>query len=100
MPWSTQTPMSQRLEFVVLATGSRLTFSELCRRFGVSRKTGYKWLERYKSGGGVGRGGGGGEKPVKKGGGEKGGGGGGGRGAHPGRPLGPRDGAGRGGAKG
>lgn len=24
---------------------------ELCRRFGISRKTGYKWLERYRRGG-------------------------------------------------
>lgn len=51
MPWHTQTPMSQRLEFVVLATGSGLAFSELCRRFGVSRKTGYKWIGRFKAGG-------------------------------------------------
>lgn len=51
MPWHTQTYMSQRLEFVVLATGSGLAFSELCRRFGVSRKTGYKWLARYRAGG-------------------------------------------------
>ncbi len=51
MPWHTQTHMSQRLEFVVLATGRGLAFSELCRRFGVSRKTGYKWLARYKTGG-------------------------------------------------
>jgi transposase InsO family protein len=43
--------MSQRLEFVVLASKSGLVFSELCRRFGVSRKTGYKWLQRYKIGG-------------------------------------------------
>lgn len=43
--------MSQRLEFVVLATGGGLAFSELCRRFGVSRKTGYKWLARYRAGG-------------------------------------------------
>jgi transposase InsO family protein len=43
--------MSQRLEFVVLATGSGLAFSELCRRFGVSRKTGYKWIARFKAGG-------------------------------------------------
>jgi transposase InsO family protein len=43
--------MSQRLEFVVLATGANIAFSELCRRFGVSRKTGYKWLKRYKAGG-------------------------------------------------
>jgi transposase InsO family protein len=51
MPWRTITPMSQRLEFVVLATQSGLALSELCRRFKVSRKTGYKWLERYKAGG-------------------------------------------------
>jgi transposase InsO family protein len=43
--------MSQRLEFVVLASERVLAFSELCRRFGVSRKTGYKWLERYRAGG-------------------------------------------------
>ena len=43
--------MSQRLEFVVLATQSGLAFSELCRRYEVSRKTGYKWLKRYQAGG-------------------------------------------------
>jgi transposase InsO family protein len=43
--------MSQRLEFVVLATRAGLAFSELCRRFGISRKTGYKWRKRYAAGG-------------------------------------------------
>lgn len=51
MPWRTQTPVSQRLEFIVLATQAGLAFSKLCRRFGVSRKTGYKWLKRYEAGG-------------------------------------------------
>ena len=51
MSWRTLTPMSQRLEFVVLATQSGIAFSELCRRFDVSRKTGYKWLTRYKADG-------------------------------------------------
>ena len=51
MPWQTQTYMSQRLEFVLLAGGGGLTLSELCRRFGVSRKTAYKWIGRYKAGG-------------------------------------------------
>lgn len=39
--------MCLRLEFVTLARkeGSHLT--EICRRFGISRKMGYKWLERY-----------------------------------------------------
>lgn len=49
MPWRTHTPMSQRLEFVVLASRSGLAFSELCRRYQISRKTGYKWLARYKA---------------------------------------------------
>ena len=43
--------MSQSSEFVILATGGGLAFSELCRRFGVSRKTCYKWLKRFKAGG-------------------------------------------------
>jgi transposase InsO family protein len=38
--------MSQREEFVTLARQRSLPFSELCRRFSVSRKTGYKWLHR------------------------------------------------------
>lgn len=51
MPWSTQTPMSQRLEFVILARAEAVPFGELCRRYQVSRKTGYKWLERFERGG-------------------------------------------------
>src|SRR4051812_38104700 len=51
MPWHTITMMTQRLEFVILASGSPIAFKELCRRYGVSRKTGYKWLERYEVGG-------------------------------------------------
>lgn len=43
--------MSQRFEFVVLASQSGLALCELCRRFGISRKTGYKWLARYQTGG-------------------------------------------------
>lgn len=38
--------MSQRREFVELAQGETVTVAELCRRFGISRKTGYKWLSR------------------------------------------------------
>lgn len=43
--------MFQRLEFVTLAMQSAVAFSELCGRFGISRKTGYKWLRRYKTDG-------------------------------------------------
>ncbi|HVU15695.1 MAG TPA: IS481 family transposase [Candidatus Didemnitutus sp.] len=43
--------MSQRLEFVLLAHQRALALSELCRRYRISRKTGYKWLKRYEAGG-------------------------------------------------
>lgn len=38
--------MSQRREFLALAASQSVPLSELCRRFGISRKTGYKWLSR------------------------------------------------------
>jgi transposase InsO family protein len=41
--------MDQRVRFVVAVSSSGLSMSEACRQFGVSRKSGYKWLERYKT---------------------------------------------------
>jgi transposase InsO family protein len=49
MPWKTQNAMQLRLEFVLLALQAELPFSQLCRRFQVSRQTGYKWIERYQA---------------------------------------------------
>ena len=40
--------MEQRERFVILAESDRYTTKELCEHFGISRKTGYKWLKRYK----------------------------------------------------
>lgn len=51
MPWKEQTTMSLRIEFVHLAAQDGVNMSELCRRFGISRKTGYKWLRLYRKGG-------------------------------------------------
>jgi transposase InsO family protein len=39
--------MEQRARFVLEALRGHFTMSELCYRYGVSRKTGYKWIERY-----------------------------------------------------
>lgn len=39
--------MAQREEFVRLALALGANRSELCRRFGISREQGYKWLRRY-----------------------------------------------------
>lgn len=43
--------MSQRQEFLGLAREATLPLSELARRFGISRKTAYKWLQRDQAGG-------------------------------------------------
>ena len=45
MPWKDKTVEELRKEFVEAAKASR-NFSSLCREFGISRKTGYKWVER------------------------------------------------------
>ena len=46
MPWRTLTVNQQRQEFLALAQKPSRNLSELCRRFGISRKTAYKWLAR------------------------------------------------------
>lgn len=48
MPWNEVSIMDQRREFVALACGESANISELCRRFGISRQTGYKWLGRFR----------------------------------------------------
>lgn len=46
--------MSLRQEFLFLASQPESNFSQLCQRFGISRKTGYKWLQRYQQSGATG----------------------------------------------
>jgi transposase InsO family protein len=40
--------VSERLEFVALAEAGSVSFAELCRRFGISRQTGYVWWGRWR----------------------------------------------------
>ena len=47
MPWKVREVMSLRREFVQLAIQPDSNIRELCRRFEISPKTGYKWLERF-----------------------------------------------------
>lgn len=47
MPWQEVTLVSLREEFVRLAMHAGINRRELCRRFGISPQTGYKWLGRY-----------------------------------------------------
>ena len=49
MSWRECDRMSERLEFVRLAESGAVSFAELCRRFGVSRPTGYEWLGRWRA---------------------------------------------------
>lgn len=49
MPWKETCPMSERAMFVTEFLKDEMSVSELCRRYGVSRKTGYKWIERYET---------------------------------------------------
>jgi putative transposase len=44
MPWRVTSPMYQRQRFVLDAEHTPASFAELCRRYGISRETGYKWL--------------------------------------------------------
>lgn len=48
MPWQEASQVSLRREFVALAVAPEANISQLCRRFGISRKTGYKWLARAR----------------------------------------------------
>src|SRR5208282_5741912 len=48
MPWGEVTRVSLREEFVQMAMQPDVNKRELCRRFKISPKTGYKWLRRYK----------------------------------------------------
>lgn len=51
MPWRECSRMDEREEFVRLAQMPGANVSELCRRFGIHRSNGYKWLQRYAASG-------------------------------------------------
>lgn len=49
MPWKECSRVDERVRFVILATEGHRAFSTLCEEFRISRKTGYKWMNRYTS---------------------------------------------------
>jgi transposase InsO family protein len=51
MPWEARDALSLREEFVLLAQQPDRNMAQLCERFGIARKTGYKWLARQASAG-------------------------------------------------
>jgi transposase InsO family protein len=54
MPWRETSPMEQRLDFIREYATELFTMTELATQYGISRKTGYKWLAQYESQGAVG----------------------------------------------
>jgi transposase InsO family protein len=46
MPWTEKSARSERARFVSTVRADNESFSLVCRKFGISRKTGYKWLKR------------------------------------------------------
>jgi transposase InsO family protein len=51
MGWKETCVAEERFRFIEEFKGEQWSMAELCRRYGVSRKTGYKWLERYEEAG-------------------------------------------------
>lgn len=47
MPWQETSVMDQRTEFMLRVLRGAEPFGEVCREYGISRKTGYKWKERF-----------------------------------------------------
>lgn len=49
MPWTVTDAMKQRLRFITAYEQGHFSMTELCARFHISRKTGYKWIKRYQT---------------------------------------------------
>jgi len=54
MPWKETDVRSERIRFVVEAVQGQETMRGLCARYGISGKTGYKWLRRWREVGSLG----------------------------------------------
>jgi putative transposase len=53
MPWSERSPMDQRLQLVRDYRSGLFTMTELAEQYGISRKTGYKWIQRTAGDGSI-----------------------------------------------
>lgn len=51
MPWRSSSPMDLRMQFITDYLRGMFTVSELSREYQISRKTAYKWIDRYELGG-------------------------------------------------
>jgi transposase InsO family protein len=53
MSWTETCAMTERIDFVSQLLKGERGMTDLCEVYGISRKTGYKWLDRFRSGGGA-----------------------------------------------
>jgi transposase InsO family protein len=51
MPWEAVSIVEQREQLVLDCLAGRFAVTEACERYGISRKTGYKWIERFRKNG-------------------------------------------------
>ncbi len=51
MVWKESCAVEERLRFVLAVEAGDEAMAELCRQFGISRRAGYKWLDRYREAG-------------------------------------------------
>lgn len=51
MPWKEVKVMDERRSFIEAFLKKEFTFAELCRQYEISRKTGYKWVDRFEENG-------------------------------------------------
>lgn len=51
MSWQEKDKVTLRREFLSFAHKPEINFTQLCKQYNISRKTGYKWLKRYQAGG-------------------------------------------------
>lgn len=55
MPFAETHVMEERKRFIEEAHRSRRSFAAVCHRYGISRRTGYKWMDRWRRAGRWGR---------------------------------------------
>ena len=51
MPWKKVNAMEERARFIMEFSSGRDSFTSICRKYGISRETGYKWVQRFKKSG-------------------------------------------------
>src|SRR3970282_2391705 len=49
MPWRAVLPMDEKIRFIETFQAGVFNFTALCAFFDISRKTGYKWVERWRA---------------------------------------------------